>query len=532
MSAIASEAQLVSLALALIGDNGRLSPAEAKIAQRIPAARKPRIVAGLRSAICTGGDPLGDAFTTLRSPEQRRPLGATYTPAPIVAAMTAWAHSEATPIRIIDPGAGSGRFLMAAAQAFPHADLIGVELDPVAALMLRANLMTLGLASRSRILVSEFCRAPVPPRKGPTLFIGNPPYVRHHDIAPAAKDWYGRVALQHGVKASKLAGLHLYFYLRTLQLADAGDIGCFITAAEWMDVNYGAALRQLLAGPLGGTCLTVLDPKVAPFADAATTSAIVGFRVQRRPETLAVRSIASLGELARPRTSVAVPWKQLENATRWSTIIRPGAAVPSGHVELGELCRVHRGQVTGSNDIWIAGPHSTGIPERFLLPTITRARELIEAGDILRRATALRRVIDLPVDLDDLPLNERRAVARFLTWAKREGGHESYIARHRRAWWSVGLKDPAPILCTYMARRPPAFVRNACAARHINIAHGIYPREPLASNLLDALASWLRRKVQLDQGRTYAGGLTKFEPKEVERLPVPSPQDLVHGAFA
>lgn len=532
MSAIASEPQLISLALALIGDSARLSPAEAKIAQRIPPANKPRIVSQLRAAIRSGRDPLGDAFTELRSPEQRRPLGATYTPAPIVAAMLAWARAEGRPTRIIDPGSGSGRFLMAAAHEFPDADLIGIEVDPVAALLLRANLITLGLGARTRVLVSDFCRAPVPPRKGTTLFIGNPPYVRHHDIAAASKDWYGRTALDHGVKASKLAGLHLHFFLRTLQLADAGDIGCFITAAEWLDVNYGAALRQLLAGPLGGTSLTVLDPKALPFTDAATTSAIMGFRVQRRPEVLTVRTIASLKDLARPSVGVSVPWHQLEHAPRWSIIIKPGAAVPSGHVELGELCRVHRGQVTGSNDIWIAGAHSAGLPERFLVPTITRAKELIDAGDTLVRNTDLRRVIDLPVDLDTLPLQERRAVNRFLVWAKQQGAHESYIARHRRAWWTVGLKDPAPILCTYMARRPPAFVRNVCGARHINIAHGLYPREPLAPLLLDAIASWLRRKVQVGQGRTYAGGLTKFEPKEVERLTIPQPADLASGAFA
>ena len=37
---------------------------------------------------------------------------------------------------------------------------------------------------------------------------------------------------------------------------------------------------------------------------------------------------------------------------------------------------------------------------------------------------------------------------------------KSFIATHRRAWWSVGLRAPPPILCTYMARRAPAFVRN------------------------------------------------------------------------
>ena len=40
--------------------------------------------------------------------------------------------------------------------------------------------------------------------------------------------------------------------------------------------------------------------------------------------------------------------------------------------------------------------------------------------------------------------------------------------------------------------------------------------------ILDKLALSLRSSVVVGQGRTYAGGLTKFEPKEMERVPVPS----------
>jgi hypothetical protein len=81
-----------------------------------------------------------------------------------------------------------------------------------------------------------------------------------------------------------------------------------------------------------------------------------------------------------------------------------------------------------------------------------------------------------------------------------------------------------------MARRPPAFVRNLCGARHINIAHGLYPREPLSDAALAALTSWLRGHVTQSSGRTYAGGLTKFEPKELERILLPPLEELVTSA--
>lgn len=77
-----------------------------------------------------------------------------------------------------------------------------------------------------------------------------------------------------------------------------------------------------------------------------------------------------------------------------------------------------------------------------------------------------------------------------------------------------------------MARRAPAFVRNLADARHINIAHGLYPRDPLPSSTLDQLAHFLNSAVSLEEGRTYAGGLTKFEPREMERILVPSPELL------
>jgi hypothetical protein len=185
------------------------------------------------------------------------------------------------------------------------------------------------------------------------------------------------------------------------------------------------------------------------------------------------------------------------------------------------MCRVHRGQVTGLNKVWIAGAHSQGLPDSVLFPTVTKARELFQAGNALEDASILRKVIDLPVDLDSLDPSDRRAVDRFLINARSLGADTGYIATNRKAWWSVGLRVPAPILTTYMARRPPAFVHNRAQARHLNIAHGIYPRESFGQTILDNLVAYLRRTVQVTQGRTYAGGLTKFEPREVERLLVP-----------
>ena len=523
----ASEPELAAAAAALAAPDAPPARPECALVREAPAP-SPALLADLRRTIAHGGDPLGDAFCRLRPPQIRRGHGAVYTPRPIVEAMIRWAAGAGAPARIVDPGAGSGRFLLAAGKAFPDAELVAVEIDPLAALLLRANAVVHGMADRLTLRVADYRATALPEIDGRTLFLGNPPYVRHHAVAPEWKQWLSETAARFGLRASRLAGLHIHFFLKTYQLCRDGDYGAFLTSSEWLDVNYGAVLRTLLVNGLGGEALHVVAPAAMPFADAATTGAITCFRAGRRDRGIRFREVSAPGELGALEGGRIVSRARLDQARRWSPFLRPAKRPPPDSMELGEICRVHRGQVTGCNAVWIAGGWTGALPDAVLVPAVTRARELLDAGSALSRAGGLRRVIDLPIDLGDLDEADRHRIHRFLHWAKDMGADKSYVARHRRAWWAVGLRLPAPILCTYMARRPPAFVRNRCGARHLNIAHGLYPREILPAVVLDNLAAWLRNNVGVSAGRTYAGGLTKFEPKELERLPIPKLERL-HG---
>lgn len=490
----------------------------------------------IQAQIRAGGDPLGEAFCRLRPPAQRRESGQTFTPAPVVQSMIRWAGRTVRPARVVDPGVGSARFLAAAGRRWTDATLLGVETDPLAAMLGRATLAAAGMAQRAAIVLTDYRSLHLPAAPGPTLFLGNPPYVRHHQVPSAWKDWLRSTAGGLGLPASGLAGLHAHFFLATAQHAVPGDAGALLTAAEWLDVNYGALVRALVLGPLGGEAIHVLDPAAAVFADAATTSAITCFRPGTRPASVRLRRVARLADLGELAGGVVMPTATLRAASRWRAFLSQPAAkprrVPSGQVELGELCRVHRGQVTGANRVWIAPADQIGVPHRFLFPAVTRASELFQAAGKLAAASSLRCVIDLPADLDELSGAERLLVEEFLARARAAGAADSYIARHRNPWWRVRLGPPAPILATYMARRPPAFARNLAGARHVNIAHGLYPREPLSEAMLTGLVDFLRQSVVQEQGRTYAGGLTKFEPREMERLPVPGPQLLAQPAQA
>ena len=395
----------------------------ARAAGRGPGSAR---VAAARDRIRAGEDPLGDTFCVLRGPAGRRVLGQTFTPPVVIESMIAWvAGTGIRPARVVDPGSGSARMLLAAGRRWPQAALVGVEIDPLAAIVGRASLAAAGFASRSSVLLGDYRSAALPPAGGPTLFLGNPPYVRHHQIAAPGKEWLRRAAREQGVPASGLSGLHAHFFLATAGHAVPGDVGVFITAAEWLDVNYGRLVRELLLGALGGQAVHLVEPAAPVFADAAATSVITCFLPGTAPEEIRMRRVAGPADLGALAGGTPVPAAVLRAAARWGPLLRlppagrarrsparrpPGlpppalrlrpGRLPDGHVELGELCRVHRGQVTGANAVWVtAGPHPL-IPPRFCVPAVTRARELIEAGPVLPAGTPLRRVISLPADLD------------------------------------------------------------------------------------------------------------------------------------
>ncbi|HUX24396.1 MAG TPA: class I SAM-dependent methyltransferase [Burkholderiales bacterium] len=528
--AVATMAELLSVVRALLGTSP-ISAVERAVLKGIAVSKDPARVRSFTDAIRQGDDPLGAAYCLLKCARDRRPSGQTFTPDAVVRGMLDWAARESgTYARVVDPGAGSGRFTLAALHRFPKARAIAVELDPVLTLLLRANAAVLGFTDRLDVAIADFRRLSLPAIKGKTLFIGNPPYVRHHGINTEWKNWYSDRLKKLGHGNSQLAGLHLHFFLKVLELARKGDEGCFITAAEWLDVNYGKALRDLLSNGLGGKAVFAVAPELCVFDDALVSAAIACFAPGSLRKSINFKRIKQVAGLARLDGGRAVALATAHKEHRWSPFLDTAKRVQhKGFIPLGDLFQVKRGQVTGLNRIWVAGASTPAVPRRFLVPCITDSFDISDAPEHrIASVDQLRRVIDLPASLDGLPVDERKAVDSFLKWAEAEGAAAGYVAQHRKPWWRVNLKDPAPVVMTYMGRRPPVFALNAAGARLINVAHGLYLKQTLSNEYLVALVRWLNANVTIAQGRAYAGGLIKFEPSEVMRLRIPPPSILVH----
>jgi predicted RNA methylase len=501
--------------------------AEAQAAPPTPGAR----LHALTTAIRAGDDPLGDELTRIRPASARRRIGAFYTPDEIVRPMVEWALAQ-HPVRVVDAGCGSGRFAVTVARQDPDVEIIAVDLDPLATLLARAHLRASG-ARQVRVVQTDYTAFALEPVEGRTAFIGNPPYVRHHDLSPRLKAWAATAGSRLGHPVSSLSGLHAYFFLATALIARPGDIGTFITSSEWLDVGYGSVIRQLLLDGLGGLSLSAFHPRTSAFADVMTTAVVVTFEAGAHPETVRLREVTDPDELGRNSRTRVVNRETLAATPRWSALLRqparattPELVVTTPGVPLRAIARVHRGQVTGANDFFVmtrARARELGV-EHWCRPAITSAEEILHANGVVRDSPDRRLLLVVPRDVD------RSAHPRLDSYLRtgEEGtanGHAvsaRYVPRHRSPWWHLGRIPAPPIVASYMARRPPAFALNPDGLALLNIGHGLWPVQDFEAEDLGKLVERLNELSTsfVGGGRTYHGGLEKFEPREMENLPI------------
>lgn len=113
--------------------------------------------------------------------------------------------------------------------------------------------------------------------------------------------------------------------------------------------------------------------------------------------------------------------------------------------------------------------------------------------------------------------------------------NNAYKCRIRPDWWRVPLVKPADLLLTYMNADTPRLCTNRARVHHLNSVHGVYTRPEVKRLAMDYLPLASINSMTLvgaeTVGRAYGGGMLKVEPREADRLPMPSPA-LVESAKA
>jgi release factor glutamine methyltransferase len=104
----------------------------------------------------------------------------------LVEAVLAWAAQQASPLRLLDVGTGTGAIALALATHLPSAEIVACDLSAAALAVARDNAERLDLAGRVRFTQSDLLDAFTPELDAGGLFdaiVSNPPYVPSADAA-------------------------------------------------------------------------------------------------------------------------------------------------------------------------------------------------------------------------------------------------------------------------------------------------------------------------------------------------------------
>ncbi len=443
----------------------------------------------------------------------------------------------AEPIRFLDPAFGTGAFFSALRRTADPSRVMscrGIERDP--RIVREAKRLWRGTKLRLRRADFTTLDAPKTDRSKANLLVCNPPYVRHHHLTAIEKKRLRAAALDaSGVRLSGLAGLYCYFLTVAHAWLARDGIAAWLIPSEFMDVNYGRAVREYLLDRVTLLRVHRFDAEDVQFGDALVSSAVVYFR-HATPAPSNKMRVTSGGSLEQPKHCVLSDVRRLRRAAKWATDMTLARRSHGHDAVLSDLFTIKRGLATGCNEFFVmdaARIATTGIERRFVRPLLPSPR-LLPQDEVAADADGEPQ-IDRPLWLLDCRLTAESANAqnaslrRYLQEGIEQRVHERYLCRHRRPWFAQENRPPAPFLCTYMGRRvrsgsPFRFILNHSRATAANVYLMLYPKPPLA-DLLHKRPP-LKRKIWralssitpaalLREGRTYGGGLHKLEPKEL-----------------
>jgi predicted RNA methylase len=251
--------------------------------------------------------------------DERRRLGQFATPTKLAHDIVTFAlkHIDApTDIRFFEPAFGTGAFFSALLQVTDTSNITqvtAVEIDPSFA----DAASTLWHDYQINLINDDFTALEANGKYN--LIICNPPYVRHHFIDSDTKTRIiNKTFAVSRVEISGLAGLYCHFLLQSIQWMAEGGVAGWLIPSEFMDVNYGKAIKEFLLSEVELFRIHRFNPEDAQFTDALVSSAMVWFR-KKKPVTNDI-TFSYGGSLLRPQECKDISINYLKKEAKWTKL--------------------------------------------------------------------------------------------------------------------------------------------------------------------------------------------------------------------
>lgn len=470
-----------------------------------------------------------------------REKGQFWTPVWIARPMVAYALAGGARA-LFDPAVGPGTFFVAARARGFRGPFGGCELHAEA--LEESRLHGLSSDDIAGITRGDFLSTPF--HKVPAI-ISNPPYIRHHRIPLAAKvRFQKRVRNELGLTIDGRAGLHVYFFIRCLQmLEDKGRLAFIVSA----DICEGVFARKLWTWVTDHFCLdgvVTFSPDAAPFPGVDTNALIFLLRKDKpnkefvwaraqRADADALENLLLNLDAAASGDSIEVCRRDVAEGIH-TGLSRPRHKPKEDVALLRDVAHVMRGIATGANEFFVmtsAQAKERGLDHSFFVRCIGRTRDCPDDRITEVRLAELEQagrptwLLDLPdVPKTDMP----KPVRNYLRIGEEQGWPARALIRSRRTWYRMEQREAPPLLFAYLGRRSSRFILNEAGIVPLTGFLCVYPRPGVEAR---ALWSALNESAVIEGlsrvGKSYGDGAIKVEPRSLEQLSIPRSILHKHG---
>jgi adenine-specific DNA-methyltransferase len=359
-------------------------------------------------------------------------------------------------IRFLDPAIGTGVFFSALNSAFLPISIAaakGFEVDEhygkPAGDLWAGSILDYRLADFTRV------SAPIIDSQKFNLIVCNPPYVRHHHINGQKERLHEQALVTANMKLSGLAGLYCYFMALCHGWMQENGVAVWLIPSEFMDVNYGQAVKDYLLREVSLLRIHRFDPKDVQFDDALVSSAVVWLQM-RKPMVGEQVRFSYGGSIDRPAYEKMVDARVLMAEKKWTRFPLSEEPEVLAVLRLGDFFVVKRGIATGDNKYFILTRDdidSKGLPLSQFRPILPSPRYLV-GTEVMADDMGFPAMEKQLFVLDcRLPINEVERLYpelyEYLQVGVRSGVSQGYLCRSRKVWYAQESRSASYFYCTY-----------------------------------------------------------------------------------
>lgn len=490
--------------------------------------------------------PLKHPFSKEQNPrhiDNRRHLGAFYTPLEVSQALSEWGIRSPDDL-ILEPCFGGCTFIMSAMAQLrtignpsPEVNLYGCDIDPVAFRYLEDSIRREVI--RRNFVMKDFLNYTPPKENGGKvdLVIGNPPYIRHHKISESQKSQIQRITQSAGITVSGRANLWAYFVIQALRCLKEGGRLALVLPGSFLYSNYASSIRDLIERSFECSHALTLSKRLFLSEGTEETTVILladNFGAAKRAPLLS-RCVESVDDLP-------MIINDLKYQSTSETYAYPGhGLVPSSlgvlHEALCDLPCIHElnqfaylniGLVTGNTPYFVKSKSEwkeLGISYRYLKYIAPKSRhldglclDLIQKEEHIEndiRCLALwtpskPRCSKLLRYLDSYPMQDRLSNSTF---------------KRRQVWHQFKDSRPNPdAFFVFMVDQGPRLLINQAQATTTNSLYRVFFKNEYRPELVKLIALSLHSTfTQLSAeiiGHPRGSGALKLEPSDAMKLKI------------